>query len=50
MAVEIIAQPSFSADKAKVLFGGSYHPTRAMLTNYDVSPDGQRLLMLKPSE
>jgi serine/threonine-protein kinase len=50
MAVEIITQPSFSAGKSKVLFGGSYQPTPATLTNYDVSPDGQRFLMLKPSE
>jgi serine/threonine protein kinase/Tol biopolymer transport system component len=50
MAVEIITQPNFSAGKSKVLFGGPYQPTPATLTNYDVSPDGQRFLMLKPSE
>ena len=50
MAVEIITQPSFSAGKSKVLFGGPYQPTPATLTNYDVSPDGQRFLMLKPTE
>jgi eukaryotic-like serine/threonine-protein kinase len=50
IAVEIITQPSFSAGKSRVLFGGPYQPTPATLTNYDVSPDGQRFLMLKPSE
>jgi eukaryotic-like serine/threonine-protein kinase len=50
MAVEITTQPSFSAGKSKVLFEGRYQPTPATLTNYDVSPDGQRFLMLKPSE
>jgi len=50
MAAEIITQPSFSAGKSKILFGGPYQPTPATLTNYDVSPDGQRFLMLKPTE
>jgi serine/threonine protein kinase/Tol biopolymer transport system component len=50
MAVEITAQPSFSVGKPKVLFEGPYLPTPATFSNYDVSPDGQRFLMLKPSE
>jgi hypothetical protein len=33
-----------------MLFEGQYVPTPATLHNYDVSPDGQRFLMLKPSE
>ena len=50
MAVEIATQPSFSAGKPRALFGGRYEPTPATAPNYDVSPDGQRFLMIKPSE
>jgi Tol biopolymer transport system component len=50
MAVEITTQPSFSAGKSKAVVEGPYLPTPATLSNYDVSPDGQRFLMLKPSE
>jgi Tol biopolymer transport system component/predicted Ser/Thr protein kinase len=48
MAVEIATQPSFSAGTPRMLFEGQYQPTPATLPNYDVSPDGQRFLMLKP--
>jgi hypothetical protein len=50
MAVEITTQPNFSAGKPKVLFEGPYLPTPATSPNYGVAPDGQRFLMLKPSE
>jgi eukaryotic-like serine/threonine-protein kinase len=50
MAVDIATQPSFSAGKPKVLFEGHYQPTPLTFPNYDVSPDGQRFLMLKPVE
>ena len=50
MAVEIATQPSFTAGKPRVLFEGRYVPTPATSPNYDVSRDGQRFLMLKPSE
>jgi hypothetical protein len=33
-----------------VLFAGQYLPTPGTLSNYDVSPDGQRFLMIKPGE
>jgi Tol biopolymer transport system component len=49
MAVDITTQPSFAAGKPKVLFTGQYLPTPGTLSNYDVSPDGQRFLMIKPS-
>jgi eukaryotic-like serine/threonine-protein kinase len=48
MVVDVAAQPSFAAGKPKVLFERPYQPTPATLSNYDVSPDGQRFLMLKP--
>ncbi len=48
MSVDIATQPSFAAGKLRLLFEGPYQPLPAA-TNFDVSPDGQRLLMLKPS-
>jgi serine/threonine-protein kinase len=50
MAVDIATQPSFAAGKPRMLFEGQYVRTPATATNYDVSPDGQRFLMLKPSD
>jgi serine/threonine-protein kinase len=50
MAVEIATQPAFTAGKPRILFEGRYEPSPVPGTNYDVSPDGQRFLMLKPSE
>jgi serine/threonine protein kinase/Tol biopolymer transport system component len=50
MAVDIATQPSFVAGKPRVLFEGPYLPTPATIQNYDVSPDGQRFLMLKSGE
>jgi len=50
MAVDIATQPGFAAGKPKVLFEGQYLPTPATFPNYDVAPDGQRFLMLKPIE
>jgi len=41
MAVDITTQPSFSVGKPKMLFEG-------VTSSFDVSPDGQRFLMLKP--
>jgi eukaryotic-like serine/threonine-protein kinase len=50
MAVEITPEPSFSAGNPKMLFQGGYVRTNASFPEYDVSPDGQRFLMLKPIE
>jgi eukaryotic-like serine/threonine-protein kinase len=50
MAVDITMQPGFAAGKPRMLFEGPYLPTPLTFPNYDVSPDGQRFLMLKPSE
>ena len=51
MAVEIATKPSFSAGTPKMLFEGEYQSLLTISTpNYDVSPDGQRFLMLKPAE
>jgi len=40
----------FAAGKPRMLFEGPYLPTPASFPYYDVSPDGQRFLMLKPAE
>jgi serine/threonine protein kinase/Tol biopolymer transport system component len=50
MAVDVTTQPSFSVGKPRMLFDGPYVPTPRSFPDYDVSPDGQRFLMLKPSE
>jgi serine/threonine-protein kinase len=52
LAVEIKTQPSFTAGKPKMLFAGQYQPSPNPLpsANYDVSPDGQRFLMLEPTQ
>jgi dipeptidyl aminopeptidase/acylaminoacyl peptidase len=50
MAVETKTQPTFSAGKPKVLFEGQYVPSLQTMPNYDVSRDGQRLLMVKSEQ
>jgi dipeptidyl aminopeptidase/acylaminoacyl peptidase len=50
MAVNIETKSGFSADKPRMLFEGGYLPTAASFPYYDVSPDGERFLMLKPVE
>jgi eukaryotic-like serine/threonine-protein kinase len=50
MAVDIATQPSFTAGRPRMLFEGPYEPALFPIPDYDVSPDGQRFLMLKPSE
>ena len=50
MAVDIDTQSGFSAGKPRMLFEGPYLPTPASFPYYDVGPDGERFLMLKPVE
>jgi Tol biopolymer transport system component/predicted Ser/Thr protein kinase len=50
MAVEVTTQGTFSAGKPKMLFEGPYVPSPRSFQDYDVSPDGQRFLMLKANE
>ncbi len=50
MAVDIATQPSFVAGKPRMLFERQYVPTAGTFPFYDVSPDGQRFLMIKPVE
>ena len=50
MAVDYQAQPTFSEGKPHMLFEGPFAPSPRSSPNYDVSPDGQRFLMLKAGE
>ncbi len=50
MAVDYNEQPTFSAGKPKMLFEGPYIQTPRSFPDFDVSPDGQRFLMLKAPE
>ena len=50
MAVDIATQRGFAAGTPQMLFEGRYETAMVPIDNYDVSPDGQRFLMLKPSE
>jgi Tol biopolymer transport system component len=50
MAVGIATQAGFTAGNPRMLFQGEYAPATNMFSNYDVSPDGQRFLMIKPTE
>jgi hypothetical protein len=50
MAVDVTTQTSFSVGKPRLLFEGHYVQAPFPTTNYDVSSEGQRFLMVKPSE
>lgn len=50
MAVDVVTHPNFTAAKPRILFEGHYLLSPATSANYDVSPDGQRFLMLKSAE
>ena len=51
MAVPVETKTTFQAGTARVLFGGSYQRTRlSSAANYDVTPDGQRFLMVQRRE
>jgi len=48
MVVGVETEPIFSAGSPTVLFTGTY--PFASSRNYDISPDGQRFLMIKDVE
>jgi Tol biopolymer transport system component len=48
MAVDISTQAGFAASTPRMLFEGRYEHPPVRLHNFDVSPDGQHFLMLKP--
>jgi eukaryotic-like serine/threonine-protein kinase len=49
MVVQITTQPTFAAGRPTMLFEGDYlaSPFPATGVTYDVTPDGQRFLMIK---
>ena len=47
MAVDITMNPTLSAGKPKRLFEKPYELSLALWPNYDVTPDGQRFMMVK---
>jgi serine/threonine-protein kinase len=50
MAVTISTRTTFAASKPAALFAGDYETGTGFLSNYDVSLDDQRFLMLKRTE
>jgi Tol biopolymer transport system component len=50
MAVDITADPTFSAGTPSLLFEGPYQLSGGTRPNYDVTPDGQHFLMVNLSE
>jgi serine/threonine-protein kinase len=50
MAVEITTQPNFALGNPRVVFEGPYVLATVPISNYDISPDGRRFLMVKPTE
>ena len=50
MAVDIATTPTVTIGKPRRLFAGRYAPSGALYANYDVTPDGQRFLMIKASK
>ena len=48
MAATVDTNSGFTAGTPRMLFEGRYVPTIASFPYYDVSPDGQRFLMLEP--
>ena len=50
MVVDVTVQPTFSAAKPRMLFREQHWGGTALGGSYDVSPDGQRFLMIKESE
>lgn len=47
MVVDITTTPKVTVGKPRRLFEGRYRLTGAFWPNYDVTPDGQRFLMVK---
>ncbi len=49
MVVRVTTEPTFTAGSPVVLFTGEF-TTSGAVVNYDISPDGQRFLMIKETE
>ena len=49
MVVDVHLEPEFQAGELKELFQGNFRSAPAANSNYDVSPDGSRFLMVRPT-
>ena len=49
MAVGVQTEPSFAPGNAEEVFAGYFTPGNAPSRTYDISPDGERFLMIKES-
>ena len=47
LVVDITTEPTFSASTPRVLFEGGFQRSQGSSAFYDISPDGQRFLMLQ---
>ncbi len=47
MIVDIGTEPTFSAGTPKVHFEGTFQTANLSRANYDVTPDGQRFVMIQ---
>jgi len=50
MVVEVQSEPAFSSGRPQLVFEEPYLRDRFATSNYDISPDGQRFLMIKEEE
>jgi len=51
MVVSVVTAPTFQAQTPRLLFEGSYrYDPESLTSNYDISPDGQRFVMVKETE
>lgn len=50
MAVRVATSPSFDVAGPRVLFEGEFEAGGSVVPNYDIAPDGRRLLMIEPSQ
>lgn len=48
--MDVQTKPAFSAGKPRVIFEKPYLLSPVAIPDYDVSPDCQRFLMIKPRE
>ena len=49
MAVGVQTEPSFAPGNAEEVFAGGFNTTGGAGRSYDISPDGERFLMIKES-
>jgi len=50
MVVEVQSEPAFSSERPQLVFEEPYLTDLFATSNYDISPDGQRFLMIKEEE